>query len=191
MTSALIAAMDRRGLIGADGVLPWHLPADLRRFRALTMGKPLILGRRTFESIGRPLPGRHTIILTHDPDYRSEGCRIAHDLASAEIQAEEILTLTGGQEWFVAGGGEVYRQALDRVDRLYLTLVEGLFRGNVVFPLDLVHLQEWQVTSGEYFAADQRNPHGHAFVILTRQGQEEVGTIAESALQLVNTVLKY
>ena len=158
MTSALIAAMDRRGLIGAERALPWHLPADLRRFRALTMGKPLIMGRRTFESIGRPLPGRHTIILTHDQDYRREGCRIAHNLASAVHQAKEILTLSGGQEWLVAGGGEVYRQALDRVDRLYLTLVDGRFRGNVVFPLDLLHVQEWQVSNGEYFPADERNP---------------------------------
>src|SRR5436305_13845113 len=112
MLVSIIAAMDRRGLIGDETGLPWHLPKDLRRFRAYTWGKPIIMGRRTFESIGKPLPGRFSIILTQQPTYSPPGCRTAWSLQEALAVAEEYLRTTGGDEVFIIGGGKVYAEAI-------------------------------------------------------------------------------
>ncbi|MDX1687598.1 MAG: dihydrofolate reductase, partial [Candidatus Promineifilaceae bacterium] len=108
---SLIAALDRNGVIGDDGRIPWRLPADLKYFKRVTMGKPLIMGRKTYESIGRPLPGRQNIVLTRQRDYRAPGCTVVHSL-------EEALAAAGdAEEVMVAGGGSVYRQFLPRADR--------------------------------------------------------------------------
>ena len=128
MIVSLIAAMAKNRVIGRGAAIPWHLPEDLRRFRELTWGHVLIMGRKTFESIGRPLPGRRTIILTRQLDYRVEGCQVARDL-------EEALAACAGEaEVFVCGGGEVYRQALNIADRIYLTILCREIAGDVVFP---------------------------------------------------------
>src|SRR2546430_2003640 len=135
MVVSIIAAMDRRGLIGDATGLPWRLPRDLRRFREYTWGKPIIMGRRTFELIGKPLPGRFNVVLSRDPDYSAPNCRVARALQEALSAAEEYLSQTGGDEAVIIGGGKVYAEAIHRWDRLYLTIVEGEFTGNAYFPV--------------------------------------------------------
>lgn len=127
MRVSLIAAMDPGCVIGIENRLPWRLPADLRRFKELTMGHTLIMGRKTFESIGRPLPGRITIVVTRQKDYAPAGVVVAHSVDEALARAE-------GREVFIAGGEEIFRQTLDRADRLYLTRLQREFPGDAFFP---------------------------------------------------------
>jgi dihydrofolate reductase len=169
MLISIIAAMDRRGLIGDGTGLPWHLPTDLRRFRTLTWGKPIIMGRNTFESIGKPLPGRLNIILTHDPKYSAPGCRVAPTLEEALSIAEDNLRSTGGNEVMIIGGGKVYAEAIHRWDRLYLTIVDGEFEGRTYFPVQELLRQKWRPTcEAETHPADERNRQSHSFHILER-----------------------
>jgi len=128
MIISLVVAMARNRVIGRAGTIPWDLPADRRRFRELTMGHSLIMGRKTFESIGRPLPGRETIVVTRQAGYRAAGCLVAHSLAEALAQAR------GSDEVFVCGGGELYREALPLAGRLYLTLLAAEVEGDTFFP---------------------------------------------------------
>ncbi len=128
MIISLIAAMAENRIIGKDGAIPWHIPEDLKRFRELTWGHKIIVGRKTFESIGRPLPGRTTIILTRQLEYRAEGCMVVHDLAAA------LAACGSADEVFVCGGAEVYREAMPVADRIYLTVVHGSFPGDTLFP---------------------------------------------------------
>jgi dihydrofolate reductase len=128
MVISLIAALARNRVIGWQGDIPWDLPADRRKFRELTMGHPLIMGRRTYESIGRPLPGRATIVLTRQAGYLAPGCRVAHSLAEA------LALVADADEVFICGGEEIYRQALPLAERLYLTLVEAEPVGDAWFP---------------------------------------------------------
>ena len=128
MIISIIAAMTDNRVIGRDNAIPWHIPADMQRFRAITMGHPLIMGRKTFESIGRPLPGRKTVILTRIPDYRAEGSIVVHSLRKA------LDECAGADEVFICGGGEVYREALPLASRIYLTVVHGEVAGDTLFP---------------------------------------------------------
>ena len=144
MLVSIIAAMDRRGLIGDETGLPCALPRDLRRFRATTWGKPIVMGRRTFELLGKPLPGRFNIVLTRNSEYIASGCRIARTLQEALSAAEDYATNTGCDEGMIIGGGKVYAEAMDRWDRLYLTLVEGQFGGNTYFPVRELLQQKWR-----------------------------------------------
>ena len=129
MIVTLIAAMDKNRGIGKDNLLPWRLSSDLKRFKRLTMGHHIVMGRKTFESIGKPLPGRTTIILTRRA-YAAEGCLIAHSLA----EALEIARGAGEEELFVCGGGAVYAEALPIADRLYMTQVDALVDADTFFP---------------------------------------------------------
>jgi dihydrofolate reductase len=175
MLVAIIAAMDRRGLIGNEAGLPWHLPNDLRRFRTLTWGKPIIMGRKTFELIGQPLPGRFSIVLSHNPEYHAPGCRVTRTLQEALAAAEEYLKDTGACEAMIIGGGRVYAEAVQRCDRLYLTLVEGDFKGSTYFPVREILCQVWRpACEPETHTADERNPHRHSFHILERVGNSDV-----------------
>ncbi len=128
MIISIIAAMTKNRVIGRDGALPWRIPEDLRQFREVTMGHPIIMGRKTFEQIGRPLPGRLNIVLTRQSDYRVPGCRVCHSLADA------LSACTGTDEIFICGGGEVYRQTISLADRIYLTVVDGECSGDTFFP---------------------------------------------------------
>ncbi|HEX9023948.1 MAG TPA: dihydrofolate reductase [Geobacteraceae bacterium] len=128
MTISIIAAMAENRVIGRDGAVPWRVPEDLRHFRDVTMGHPIIMGRKTFEQIGRPLPGRMNIVLTRQPDYEAPGCRVCHSLADA------LAACAGADEVFICGGGEVYRQTISLADRIYLTIIDGEFAGNTLFP---------------------------------------------------------
>jgi dihydrofolate reductase len=127
VTISLVVAMGENRVIGVEGALPWHLSTDLKRFRRITWGKPLIMGRKTHESIGRPLPGRKNIVLTGDPNYRAEGCTVVHS-------PEEALREAEGEEAMVIGGSAVYREFLPKADRLYLTLIHREFAGDTFFP---------------------------------------------------------
>lgn len=131
---AIVVAMAENGVIGRDQALPWRLRTDLRRFRDLTWGKPMIMGRRNFESIGRALPGRRSIVMTRDPLFGAEGVEVASNWGEAKRLAAEAAAQLGADEIAVIGGAEVYRLALPEAVRLRLTLVHALPEGDVLFP---------------------------------------------------------
>ncbi len=186
MLVSLIAAMDRRGLIGDGRGLPWHLPRDLRRFREYTWGKPILMGRTTFELIGRPLPGRLNVVLTHDPQYTAPGCRVARSLDEALSVAEDHLATAAGGEAVIIGGAKVYAEALPRCDRLYLTIVDGAFEGTAYFPVAELLGQTWRpLRQPETCPPDEKNAHGHSFHVLERVREKTLGgvdLVAELAL---------
>lgn len=160
MIISIIAALDKKFVIGNKGRIPWHLPADLAHFRELTMGKPIIMGRTTFESIGRLLPGRLNIVLTRDPCYKPAGVVAAHSI-------EEALHEAGAaSEIMVIGGADVYRQFMSLAHRMYLTFVESEFEGDAYFPP--VDQKEWKEVSREAYTPDKKNPYPYTFVILER-----------------------
>lgn len=129
MIISLIAAMTENRVIGRDNSIPWNQPADLKRFKEITMGHPLIMGRKTYESIGRPLPGRKTIIISRKQDYRAEGCVVRHSLQDA------LADCAGEQEVFICGGSEVYLQTLPLASRIYLTIIHREVDGDARFPM--------------------------------------------------------
>ena len=134
ITIAMIAAVGRNGAIGAGGDLPWRLPSDFAFYKRTTMGKPLIMGRKTFESIGRPLPGRTNIVVTRQAGYAPEGVEVFADLDAAIARGRDIAARDGVDEVFINGGGEIYRAAIGRADRLYITHVEAEPEGDTFFP---------------------------------------------------------
>lgn len=160
MPIAIIAAMDRNRLIGDGDRLPWRLPADMRRFRALTMGKAIIMGRRTHESIGAVLPGRRNVVLSRDPDYRAPGCDVFPDLEAALAACDDA------DEPMIIGGAQVYAQALPLADRMYLTLLEGSFDGDTWFPE--YDEDRWHEVSREVHEEDENAPCAYSFVDLDR-----------------------
>ena len=160
MKISIVVAMAENRVIGRDNGLPWHLPADLRHFKTITMGKPIIMGRKTWESIGRPLPGRTNIVVTRAADYTADGCVVVHSIDEA------LAAAAGFEEAMVIGGAEFYRQVLPQASTLYLTLVHDTFEGDTFFPeLDM---QQWQEIERQDFHADGNNPHAHSFIRLER-----------------------
>ncbi|MFT5426845.1 MAG: dihydrofolate reductase [Gammaproteobacteria bacterium] len=160
MKISIIVAMDKNRVIGLEGDLPWRLSADLKHFKAITMGKPLIMGRKTHESIGRPLPGRKNIVVTHSQDFKAEGCVIVHSLDDAFQAAGDV------DEVMIMGGSGVYDQSLARVDRLYLTEVHADVKGDVYFPK--FDKCEWKEVEMEKHTADEKNEFDYSFVVLER-----------------------
>jgi|SRR3989344_6114775 len=129
--SIIVAIAGSKRVIGKKGSLPWHIPQELKRFKEITMGHPIIMGRKTHESIGRALPGRTNIVITTHPDYLAPGCIIVHSLD----EALRLASLAqGDDEYFVIGGGEIYKQALPKADKLYLTYIDKEIKGDVFFP---------------------------------------------------------
>ncbi|MES9994441.1 MAG: type 3 dihydrofolate reductase [Candidatus Thiodiazotropha sp.] len=157
---SLIAAVANNGVIGVDNSLPWRLPADLKHFKSLTMGKPIVMGRRTWESLPGILPGRRHIVVSRNPKYRAEGCELVYSVDEALQLAAEAA------EIMIVGGGGLYRQMLPRADRLYLTLVEADVEGDAYFPE--IDWSQWHQLSRESHAADERNPFAYSFVVLDR-----------------------
>jgi dihydrofolate reductase len=158
-TISLIAAIARNGVIGRGAEIPWRLPADQQRFKRLTMGRPIVMGRRTHESIGRALPGRRNIVVSRRPGYLAAGCETAASF-------EQALALAGEGEVFVIGGADLYRAALPLADRLYLTVVDLAPEGDVEFPpYDPGNWIEIERTEG---SVDERNPYAHTYVTLDR-----------------------
>jgi dihydrofolate reductase len=160
MRIALVAAMSENRVIGRENRLPWRLSADLRHFKSLTMGKPVIMGRNTYESIGKPLPGRSNIVVTRNPDYRAQGCRVVHSLEQA------LEAAAGHAEVMVIGGADLYRQTLERADCLYLTLVKAELDGDAVFPE--FEPRDWREVKRESHRADEKNEYDYDFVTLER-----------------------
>lgn len=160
MRLSLIAAMGRNRVIGLDNRMPWHLPADLAHFKRTTMGKPVLMGRRTHESIGFALPGRLNLVLSRDPGYRAEGCTTVTSIDAALAAAGAV------DELMVIGGAQLYAALLDRADRLYLTEIDAEFDGDAHFPAWAAN--DWRTVSTESHPADARNPHPYRFVTLER-----------------------
>ncbi len=148
----LVAAMGANRVIGADGGMPWHLPEDLKHFKAVTLGTTMIMGRRTFDSIGRPLPGRRTIVVTRDASWQHDGVDVAHSL-------DEALALAGDAPVSIVGGGQIYAQALPLADRMELTFIDAEPHGDTVFP-------EWESSHWREIASEQRE--GFRFATLER-----------------------
>lgn len=143
-------------IIGRDNALPWHLPADLKRFKALTMGHPVVMGRKTYESIGRPLPGRRNLVITRDRGYRADGCEIVHTLDAAIAACGDKETV------FIIGGAEVYRESLARAQRLEFTEIQAEFEGDAAFPE--ISPAEWREVAREIHPAGAGVPFRYDFV---------------------------
>jgi dihydrofolate reductase len=159
---SIIAAMDQNRVIGIDNRLPWRLPADLAHFKALTMGHHMVMGRKTYESLpgGKPLPGRTSVIVTRDAAYGAPGCVVVHSLDEA------IAACAGDDEAFFIGGADMYRQALDVAQRMYLTEVKIAVDGDAWFPeFDQKH---WREVARTRCLADEKNPHDYDFVEFDR-----------------------
>lgn len=162
MIVSFLAAVDRNLVLGDEKGIPWHLPADLKRFRKLTLGKPIVMGRTTFKHIGRPLDKRMNIVLSRNPDYRPEGVVVAGSI-------DEAIRLAGDvPEVVIIGGGDIFRAALPHVSRLYLTFVEGEFAGTAFFPAEIPTPAgfEWRETRRESYPVDEKHKHPHHFVVV-------------------------
>jgi dihydrofolate reductase len=166
MKLALIWAMSRNRVIGRNNALPWHLSEDLRYFKRVTMGKPIIMGRKTWESIGRPLPGRTNIVITRDQNFQAGGARVVHSLDDALRLAEHVGVIEGADEVIVIGGAEIYALALPKAERLYLTQVHAEVVGDAWFPE--FDLSQWQELAREDFKAEGPNPYPYSFIVLER-----------------------
>lgn len=153
----LIVAVADSGVIGRDNTLPWHLPEDLKRFKRLTMGKPIVMGRKTFESIGKPLPGRQNIVVTRDTNYQRDGIHVVHDAAGALRAARDA------PEVMVIGGAELFRAFLPSAGRIHLTRVHGNIAGDVMWPA--LDEREWQVVERETHTADDRHAYAMTFEV--------------------------
>lgn len=165
MRLSMIAALSTNGVIGNAGGIPWHLPTDLKRFKALTMGHHLIMGRRTFETVGRPLPGRTNVVITRRPDFAFPGVVVVHTLEDAIRLAAEA----GDSEPFIAGGAEIYDLAMHRADRMVLTRVHADVPGDTFFP-EFDDVSEWRLTDAEHFEADEHNQYPFSFLTYDRLG---------------------
>jgi len=160
MILSIITAMDDNRLIGKENGLPWKIPADLQFFKKVTMSKPIIMGRKTFESIGRPLPGRKNIIITRDQSFKAEGCDVVFSLESA------VEAVSNVDEAMVIGGANIYQQFMPKADRLYLTKVSGEFEGDAWFPE--INFSEWDLSEKEDHAADEKNETDYSFQVFER-----------------------
>ena len=168
MKIAMIAAMAKDRIIGADNDMPWHLPADLKHFKAITLGKAVIMGRKTYESIGKALPGRPNIVITTNADYSLSDATVVDSPESA-FEVAKVLSNKNGEndEVMIIGGGTIYQSFLDRADTLYLTHIDLSVEGDTQFP-DYEAAANWTEVSREAHSADEKNAHGYTFVTLER-----------------------
>ena len=161
MKISIIVAASENNVIGVAGELPWRLSSDLQHFKATTMGKPIVMGRKTWDSIGRPLPGRQNIVITRQAGYVAEGCDVVASLAeAAEAAGDE-------NEIMVIGGSEIYSLALPLADRLYMTRVHAAVDGDAFFPE--IDATEWRLIDEEHHEADERNEHPYSFRVFERE----------------------
>lgn len=159
--SMIVAHADNR-IIGKDNDMPWHLPADLAYFKKTTLGKPVVMGRKTYESIGRPLPGRQNIVISRDPSYSAAGV----DTATSVEQALELAA--GVEEIMVIGGGAIYQHCLSKADKLYITHIKASIEGDTQFP-EYDTENDWQQVSSELFSADEKNAYDLDFCVYQRK----------------------
>jgi len=163
---ALIAAMARNRVIGRDNAMPWHLPEDLRYFKATTLGKPIVMGRKTFDSLGRPLPGRTNIVVSRQADLTLDGAQVFASIDDALNAARQQAQADGVDEVMVIGGDNLYRQTLERADRIYLTRIDSEPEGDAWFP-DFDE-QAWTLASERAVAAGEGYP-AHVYQVLERR----------------------
>jgi len=164
MKISLIVAVSRNGAIGLNNQLPWYLPEDLKYFKSVTMGKPLIMGRKTFDSIGRPLPGRANIVLTRDPQWTSDGVKVVQSVEQALVAGEIACEAADVDEIMVIGGEQIYRMTIDLADRIYLTQVDTDVEGDAFFPdIDLNNWSQTRVKLPEII-----DKHPYQFLVLDR-----------------------
>jgi len=156
MKISIIAAMSDNRVIGRDGGLPWHLPSDLKRFKFLTMGHAVIMGRKTFESVGKALPGRRCIVITRQDAYKADDILIAHSLGQALSLVDKTET-----EAFILGGESIYNLTLDMATHLYLTVVHATINGDTLFPK--FDIDDWKITQDEKHEADKKNQYAYSF----------------------------
>ncbi|MFZ2490586.1 MAG: dihydrofolate reductase [Thermoanaerobaculia bacterium] len=162
-----MVAVTTNGVIGRDGDLPWHLSSDLKRFKALTTGHHLIMGRKTFDSVGKPLPGRVNVVITRDPECRIDGAIVVNSIEDAIRVAEEA----GDAEAFIGGGAEIFAQTLHRADRMYITRIHTELEGDTFFP-DFDDVSEWQLVDSEHCEADEKNDYPFSFLTYERAAGE-------------------
>lgn len=167
MKLSIIAALSTNNVIGRNNDIPWRLSTDLKRFKALTMGHHLLMGRKTYESVGRPLPGRVTVVITRQEGFAPEGVTVVHSLE----EAIRVAAAANDAEAFIAGGAEIYQQSMHRADRMYLTRVHADVEGDTFFP-DFDDVSEWRLTDAEHFDADEKNEHPFSFLTYERAGVE-------------------
>jgi dihydrofolate reductase len=168
MRLAIYVAIAENGVIGREGGLPWRLSSDLKRFKADTMGKPVIMGRKTWEGIGRPLPGRLNIVVTRDGAFRAEGAEVTASLEDAIILANvRARCMAGADEICVIGGGEIYRQALPLADQLNVTHVLGELEGDTSFPP--IDPEIWRTARSQEFPAGEKDTHATRYTVYERR----------------------
>lgn len=163
MRVSIIAAVTTNGVIGRDQGLPWRQSTDLKRLKALTMGHHYVQGRKTYDTVGRPLPGRINIVVTRQPDFAAPGIVVVHTLD----EALRIAQAAGDEEPFIAGGAQIFQQALHRADRMYLTRIHAEVEGDTFFP-EFDDVSEWQLTDAEHFEADEKNQYPYSFLTYDR-----------------------
>jgi dihydrofolate reductase len=165
---ALIAAVGENSVIGSEGQIPWRLPTDFAHFKRITLGKPLIMGRKTFESIGKPLPGRTSIVVTRQAGYAPEGVAVCHSLAEALERAQQIAAAEGASEVMVGGGGEIYREAMPLADRLYITRVAASPDGDARFPA--IDPGTWEIARRHDIARGEKDSADFTVLTYARRG---------------------
>ncbi len=166
VTIVQVVAVSLNGVIGADGDMPWSLPSDLKRFKQITLGKPIIMGRKTFESIGRPLPGRANIVVSRSAEYQVDGVHVVSSIDDALELGIQLAKDTGATEVCVIGGGEIYLQTLNRTSRIYMTRVMAEMNGDTVYP-DLP-LGEWEEVAREHHQEGPKDTANFDIVTLER-----------------------
>lgn len=159
---AIVVAVAENNVIGKDNQLIWHLPADLKHFKQITMGHPILMGRKTYESIGKPLPGRTSIIITRQEDYKAEGCVVVNSVEEAIKEAKQL-----DEQAHIIGGAEIYKQSLHLTDTIYLTRIHHSFDGDTYFPE--IKEEEWEAVSEEHHEPDEKNKYSYSFIKLTRK----------------------
>ena len=169
---SIIAAVAANGVIGRANGLPWHLAGDLKWFKSLTLGHHMIMGRRTFDSVGKPLPGRTTVVVTHDPAFSAPGVIVVRSIEEAVQLAVE------DDEPFICGGAEIYRQTLHRAERMYITQVHAEVDGDTLFP-EFDDVNEWKLVDREDFEADEKNDYAYSFLTYDRVAAATQHPIAE------------
>lgn len=161
MLVSAIAAMDRNRVIGKNNQLPWHLPADLKHFKRITMGCPILMGRKTYQSIGKPLPGRCNVVITSDTEFKACGCVVANSIDMA------LTAAAYSKEVFVIGGASLFEKMLPKIKRIYLTVIDEVFDGDTFFPE--LNVSEWHEVQRINHQPDENNIYSYSFVTLDRR----------------------
>lgn len=161
MRISAIVAISANQAMGLNNQLPWHMPADLKHFKKITMGSPILMGRKTYESIGRPLPGRCNVVITRDVDFEAPGCVVVNSIETA------LSSVGYSDEVFVIGGSALFQQMLSMTERLFLTVIHHEFQGDVFFPE--IDFMQWNEVSREDHEADEANPYAYSFLVLEKK----------------------